>query len=67
MATWYHRYVIVSQYQTRSEEPEREAALTWLQRQMTWERVLNRLRNEAGIGVPAPAVHDQVVPDRPAA
>lgn len=58
--------MFVSRYQTRSEGQEQEAALTWLHRQMAWERVLNRLREEAG--VPAVSTRDDgAIPDRPAA
>ena len=58
--------MFVSRYQTRSGGPEREAALTWLHRQMTWEKVLNRLREEAHIPGATTGEH-HAVPDRPAA
>ncbi len=48
MPSWYHRYVIVSEYRKR-DCAERQAAMSWLQRQMAWEQVLGRLRRQAGV------------------
>jgi hypothetical protein len=62
----YYRYMNVSKYQMRDKDREREAALTWLHRQMAWEQVLNRLRHQAGVsGVAAPSLVAGV--ERPAA
>jgi hypothetical protein len=59
--------MIVSKYQSRDGGPEREAALTWLHRQMAWEQVLNRLRREAGVSPGSVGRGGTIVPERPAA
>lgn len=53
--------MFVSQRQEREAEVE---GLTWLQRQLAWERVLDRLRQGAGV---APAAAGAAREERPAA
>lgn len=40
--------MIVSEYHSR-EKGRENGAIGWLQRQMAWEQVLDRLRREAGV------------------
>lgn len=44
--------MFVSKEQERTQAGERQEAIGWLGRQLAWERVLNRLREAAGVAAP---------------
>lgn len=47
--------MFVSKEQGRTQPGERREAIGWLGRQLAWERVLNKLREAAGVVAPEPA------------
>ena len=59
--------MIVSKDQDRDQPREAHGALGWLGRELAWERVLHRLRVEAGILPPDAALAPDASEDRPAA